>query len=283
MTGTSSIPKRLFRAIEELKGLQLELEHIKKNNNKLDVDKLVEATEKSSEVFKELNIKFEKMDNPPLVNFCNDLSKIINELHSMASNNNKPNLGRLKQVITVFEKFLDGLVTKSNRKKFRQAIAKIKIVDDLLYYCGNIPHYWEDATKAERLGLILGAVLVVAGVALTIAAFANPAIGPVVGGGFGIGLMASLGMALYTFALLGAKDRSQDKARIRESLDRLEKQKKNLDDFVKDNLLPYQGKEEIWSDLHTSAGREPNDNSSSLPSSGIGLHSPNSPNSLNND
>jgi len=237
---------KLSSDMNTLIALHQKLAASKNSKQALEIDMLVDASAKSGKLFEDMWREFERIDNEPLKNLFDHLFKITHELHSIASMNHpKPSLGMLNKITASFENFLDHLVTKDNRKRFRKAIAKVRIVDDVLFYCGNIPHYWNDANGIERLGLILGAILVVGAVSLTIAAFATPAVGHTFGGGFGIGLIASLGMFIYTFALLGVKDTFKNKEQIKESLRRLEEQQKNLDHFIKDNLQTYEVKQEF--------------------------------------
>lgn len=240
------IPKKLLRDMNALQALHEKLETNKKHNQVLEIDMLVEASAKSGKLFEDLWREFERLDNEPLKHLFDDLFKITHQLHSIASMNHpKPSLGMLDKITASFDSFLDHLVTKANRKKFRKAIAKVRIVDDILFHCGNIPHYWNDADNAERIGLILGAIIVVSAISLTIAAFATPAIGHFFGGGFGIGLIASFGAFIYTFALLGVEDKFRNRARRQESLRRLEEQQENLGQFVKHNLQTYNVKQEF--------------------------------------
>lgn len=257
MPVTHSMPKKLLRDMNALQALHEKLEANKNNKQVLDIDMLVEASEKSAKLFEDLWREFERLEHQPLKHLCDDLFKITHQLHSIASANNpKPSLRMLDKVTASFDNFLDCLVTKSNRKKFRKAIAKVRIVDDVLFHCGNIPHYWNDANAAERLGLIFGATLVVAAVSLTIAAFAAPAMGHTFGGGFGIGVIGSFGMFTYTLALLGVEDKIHNRVGRQKSLRRLEEQQKNLNEFVKNNLQSYEVKQDFLIKHHISKTSE---------------------------
>jgi hypothetical protein len=233
-------------AIGNLRGSTLSLIQ----SRPIDVDKLLETIENTQEYFATMQAMFSitglEVHNSSIEDCLDSMSFIVNNLYSAAQRKAPPpTAALLEQITSTLDVFLNKIITKKNRIKLRKALSYIGIAESVLYYCGNIPHFWTDADSAQKVIMVLGAVLVVSSVTLTIAAFANPAIGPIVGGGFGIMLIAALGIFMYRLVLEDIRPKHNEQNKIKKALREIEQLKVSFDEFITNQLPDYTPKDNL--------------------------------------
>ncbi len=252
--------KDIGTAIGKLRGTSLLLQQ----SQSINIDMLLEAIENTQELFSTMDVMLSlsivKPERSALIDFIDSMAYVVNNLYSVAQlKQHPPSSPLLEQVTSSLNTFMNKIITKNNRIKVRKALGYVGIAESVLFYCGNIPYFWHNATPTEKVTLILGAVLVVTSVALTVAAFANPAVGSAVGGGFGIMLIAALGIFMYRLVLENLRPKHNEQKKIKKALEDVEKQKVALDDFITRNIPDYVPKENlVYSAVELANAKEAN-------------------------
>lgn len=224
----------LIEKIIDLNQLTNELK--KKKDTDVKAADLQKLAAKSEGVLTAIQVVAEERMTPELRDLMLSVVRTVKRVRVMVEQKKPapvtPNV-MLEEVNVTFGRFVDRIVSPSTFESIREKAAYIPFVGNVINLMATLPSRWNRATDTQKMALTLGAVIVLASLALTIAIWAAPALATIPVLGTAIACISGAALWLYSSTVRKVDERTKDEGLLKDTLSALEEQDKLLRELLK--------------------------------------------------